>query len=219
MAFHNIIAIQYEDGLIFEPESISMQTIIEDANYEGKRVKINCSLGVMNKELTIDIGFGDIIVPKPQEMSFPVLLENLPVPEIICYSKESVIAEKFQAMIKLSYINSRMKDFYDVYTLIKSHPFEGRMVQEAIEETFLNRETPITGEMIIFSDSFKNDINKSTQWNTFMKRIELPQELYFIEILKALESFFKPIWDKSCKKDEFLQYWNHESLIWAKTNS
>jgi hypothetical protein len=74
LAFNEITAIQVDDGLLFEPESLSVQTIIEDADYEGKRVTINCSLGVMKKALTIDIGFGDIIVPRPQETSFPVLL-------------------------------------------------------------------------------------------------------------------------------------------------
>jgi predicted nucleotidyltransferase component of viral defense system len=219
LAFNEITAIQVEDGLIFEPESVSVQTIIEDADYEGKRVSLNCSLGVMKKALTIDIGFGDIIVPRPQGMSFPVLLDTLPVPEIICYSKESVIAKKFQAMIKLACVNSRMKDFFDIYTLIKNHPFEGRKVQEAIEETFLHRETPIAGDMIIFTEAFKNDPSKSTQWNAFVKRIELPKQLSFTEVLNAMEKFLSPIWDKSCKKDEFLLYWKPEFQDWVNHNS
>jgi predicted nucleotidyltransferase component of viral defense system len=217
LAFNEIAAIQVEDGLVFEPESASAQTIIEAADYEGKRVSLNCSLGVMKKTLTIDIGFGDIIIPRPQGMSFPVLLDTLPVPEVICYSKESVIAEKFQAMIKLAYVNSRIKDFFDIYTLIKNHPFEGRKVQEAIEETFLHRETPITGDMIIFTEAFKNDPSKSAKWNVFVKRIELPQQLSFTDVLTAMEKFLAPIWDKSCKKDEFLLYWKPEAQKWVKS--
>jgi hypothetical protein len=72
--------------------------------------------------------------------------------------------------------------------------------------------------MIIFSEAFKNDPSKSAQWNAFIKRIELPQQLSFTEVLTAMKKFLTPIWEKSCKKDEFLEYWNPESQEWVKSS-
>lgn len=121
-----------EDGIVFHTDQIVSEIIKEDAEYEGVRIKIPCSLGQMREVLQLDIGFGDVIVPSPQTIDFPVLLSNMERPEILVYTNDSVISEKFEAMISLSLANSRMKDFFDIYTLARTTPFEGLRLYEAV---------------------------------------------------------------------------------------
>lgn len=106
-------------------------------------------LGQARKRLQIDIGFGDIIIPKAKLMEFPTLLEEKP-PRVKVYSIESIIFEKFEAMVKLAMANSRMKDFYDVCALSISHNFRGRRLKKAIETTFQKRKTPIPYNSLVF---------------------------------------------------------------------
>lgn len=114
--FKTIAGLSYDDGVYFDSSSISSERIIEDTDYEGMRVKITAGLGKAKKILKFDIGFGDTVWPEPGFIEFPALLEEEP-PKIKAYSIESVIAEKFEIMLKLEMINSRMKDFYDIYNL------------------------------------------------------------------------------------------------------
>ena len=217
-AFVRIASKPCDDGLVFEPGAVKVETIAKDTEYKGKRITIPCSLDVMRKNLIIDLGFGDVIIPRPQEMSYPVLINENPEPNLYCYSMESVIAEKFHAMVKLAYLNSRLKDFYDIYNLVRAYDFEGRVVQEAIEETFSKRKTPIKGELKVFEDAFQTDQDKLAQWNAFLRRIGRADELGLQEVLIWLEQFLVPIWHKSCKKDEFLEYWLYEHGQWVKSN-
>ena len=114
------------------------------------RTGIACFLGMSWKRLSIDIGFGDAVVPGPTDIVYPVLLDTEPPPLIKAYSLESAIAEKFEAMIRLSFINSRMKDFYDICTLSMRHEFEGLVLQEAILETLRRRGTPYERDLASF---------------------------------------------------------------------
>lgn len=114
--FSEICAIDGFDGVSFDAENIEVQRIREDEDYQGVRVLVGCHLGKAFKVLQIDIGIGDVVIPRPQEMRYPVILE-MESPHIWVYSTESVIAEKFEAMISLAQVNSRMKDFYDIYML------------------------------------------------------------------------------------------------------
>lgn len=114
------------DGVVFLVEEMTTERIKEDADYEGVRIKVTALLGRIRKVLQFDIGFGDVVVPKPQLIEYPVLLD-MEMPRVQAYSKESVISEKFEAMISLSVMNSRMKDFYDIYTLLASEDYNGRV--------------------------------------------------------------------------------------------
>ncbi|WP_336623595.1 nucleotidyl transferase AbiEii/AbiGii toxin family protein [Mesobacillus stamsii] len=142
--------------MVFDLKGITAERIKEDAVYEGVRVKIPASLGRMKKQLQLDIGFGDVIVPKPQNLQFPVLL-NMTPPEIQVYSTESVIAEKFETMISLWIVNSRIKDFYDIYTLSSTRDFDGRIVWEAVFETFQRRGTQLEREHPVFLPIFAEE--------------------------------------------------------------
>ena len=106
------------DGITFDISSISGERIKEDADYEGVRARFPAFLGNARVVIQIDIGFGDIIVPGPVEIEYPVIL-NLPKPHLKGYTRESAIAEKFQAMLALGIVNSRMKDFFDIWLLAR----------------------------------------------------------------------------------------------------
>lgn len=118
--FSEIIRQDYQaDGVTFDERSMTTETINKDGDYKGTRINLMAYLGTTSQKIQIDIGFGDTIVPGPTLMDYPVILD-LAVPKIYTYSIESTIAEKFEAMISLGRINTRMKDFYDVYHLLRN---------------------------------------------------------------------------------------------------
>jgi len=113
------------DGMSFNPETVRGVRITEDAEYGGVRVRVRGGLGNARVSLQVDIGFGDVIVPRPGKVVYPVLLD-FPPPELNGYTMESTIAEKFQAMVRLGVLNSRMKDFYDIWWLSRNFDFGGK---------------------------------------------------------------------------------------------
>lgn len=127
------------DGVVFQLHEMTTERIKEDADYEGVRIKVTALLGRIRKSLQFDIGFGDVVVPRPQLIEYPVLL-NMASPQLQAYSKESIISEKFDAMITLSVMNSRMKDFYDIYTLLTTNDVMTGVVQflEPVYQSILN---------------------------------------------------------------------------------
>lgn len=130
------------DGLAFHAETVVAERITEDADYEGVRIRFKGNLGNAVISMQIDVGFGDIVYPEPIDIDLPSMLE-FPKAHLLCYSKESAIAEKFQAMIFLSDANSRMKDFFDIYTLSRQFDFNGIVLGEAVRLTFENRGTEL----------------------------------------------------------------------------
>ena len=161
-AFAEILKVEFDDGLNFNIDDIKSEIIKEDADYEGIRLNIGCKLGKVEKKIQIDIGYGDKVYPSIQYGKGPSLLDD-EIDDIATYSIETVIAEKFEAMIKLSYINSRMKAFYDIYNIINSYDIEGENIRKAIKITLENRETTIDTEIIIFKEDFYNSIEKQNQ--------------------------------------------------------
>jgi predicted nucleotidyltransferase component of viral defense system len=149
--FAEICEIPIDDAVRYDVDSISAERIKENTDYEGIRIKVTGYLDKSRHILQFDIGFGDVIVPKPIEIDYPSLL-NMERPKLKAYSLESVVAEKFEAMIYLAEANSRMKDFYDVYTLCKAFNYEGRVLYEAIYQTFIRRATPLTRTPTVFSE-------------------------------------------------------------------
>ncbi len=158
-----------DDGLIFDTEKISGKQITEGANYQGVQVTLPAYLGTARIPIRIDVGFGDQLVPGPVAMSFPTLL-NSPSPELLAYSRESAIAEKFQAMVFLEETNSRIKDFYDIWLLATHSEFDGLILSEAIEGTFRWRGTALELNPVAFDHSFTKDSQKQTQWAKFVTR-------------------------------------------------
>lgn len=147
------IETEFPDGLVFDIENITAEDITEDAEYLGVRIRIPVNLGTAVLKVQLDIGFGDAVYPAPKKQSIPVLLD-FPAPGLLCYSKESSIAEKFEAMIKLGKLNSRMKDFYDIWMLASQFDFNGEQLRNAIAWTFEKREVEIPENIMAFSPEF-----------------------------------------------------------------
>lgn len=130
------------DGLVFDPETVRGQRIKEDADYEGVRVKFVGFLERSRIPMQIDIGFGDIVYPRPRIFDYPVILD-LPKPHLKGYPLESVVSEKFETMVKLGLLNSRMKDFYDIWLMMLRFDFDGLNLTEALKRTFEHRKTEL----------------------------------------------------------------------------
>ncbi len=162
-----------EDGLVFAPESVQAEEIREDNLYQGVRVTLLARLGKAKVPLQVDIGFGDAVTPKPVQTSYPTLLD-FPAPRLAMYPRETVVAEKFEAMVKLGLANSRMKDFYDIWALSRDFDFDGGVLAAAIQATFKRRKTSLTATMpLALTSEFSNDPLKQTQWKAFVRRSRL----------------------------------------------
>jgi hypothetical protein len=188
----DIISVNAEpDGLTFNIESIKAKRIKEDADYEGVRVRFIGTLDNARVHMQIDIGFDDIVHPEPVESEFPTILDS-PVPRLLCYSRESAIAEKFEAMVKLGQLNSRMKDFYDIWLLSRQFDFNGKELSEAIRLTLEHRGTDIPEIITAFTKGFIEE--KQVQWKAFHKRLAQDHvPIDFNDIVESVEAFLGPI--------------------------
>ncbi|MBN2064375.1 MAG: nucleotidyl transferase AbiEii/AbiGii toxin family protein [Sedimentisphaerales bacterium] len=162
-----------EDGLSFDSESIQTQDIRDDQEYHGIRTRFIGYLNTARIALQIDIGFGDAIIPWPDKIEYPTLLD-LPAPKIKAYHPATVIAEKINAMVVLGYMNSRMKDFYDVYILLSNMEIDDKLLWLAIKATFDRRKTAMPEQMpVAFTGEFLEDTGKQKQWFAFLNRSKL----------------------------------------------
>jgi hypothetical protein len=167
------------DALVFDADSVAGIVIKEDADYAGVRVTFRGSLQNMPLPMQIDVGFGDVVFPGATMMVYPTILDQA-APQLRGYSRETAIAEKFEAMVKLGLLNSRLKDFYDIWLLSRQFAFDGASLATAIEKTFVHRGTPVTVEPTAFSAAFATNVSKVAQWRAFLRKSGLdnaPQEL------------------------------------------
>ncbi len=211
--FRRISEIQCDDGVIFIPSSITSERITEDADYEGIRLKIEVTLEQARKRLQIDIGFGDVIIPEATLIEFPSLLDD--PPKVKIYSVESVISEKFDAMVKLAMVNSRMKDFYDVYFLSSSHNFRSNELKKAIETTFQRRQTPMPENPLVFRPEFYRDKERQRKWASFLRKSRLHNvNQKFSEVMQEITTFLEPIVRSINEKSEITKSWIAKEGIW-----
>jgi hypothetical protein len=196
-----------KDGIVFHKDTVTATRITEDADYKGIRVLLRGNLSSIRLSLQIDIGFGDVIIPKPGRFKYPVLLD-FPPPEMNGYTIESTVAEKFQAMVKLGLLNSRMKDFYDIWFLSRRFDFKGETLIEAIEKTFEKRNTPLTSEPTIFNSTFMKDHTKQAQWLGFKKKTKLTDApTSFEDVAGGIKMFLQPIVVSMINKQTFRFFW------------
>jgi hypothetical protein len=163
------------DGIEFNQASIEVSRIKEDADYEGVRVRFHATLARAHIPMQLDIGFGDIITPGPTEIEYPTLL-NFPAPLLRAYPKETVVAEKLEALTALGILNSRVKDYYDLALLSRMYPFEGERLAEAIVATFHHRGTTVEAEPIGLTDAYYNDAARALKWRAFVRRSRFGEE-------------------------------------------
>lgn len=196
------------DGLVFDPDSVNGARIREDAEYEGVRIMLRANLTNARLRVQIDVGFGDIVSPGPEAVEVPVLLGFRPA-RLQAYPKETVIAEKCQAMILLGEANTRMKDFYDVWALASRHAFEGQCLSTALAATFARRRTPLPSEVPrAFTSEFTENPLKQRQWVAFLERAGIPGPWPSLsEVAGLLAHFLMPPLRAANTGEAFEQNW------------
>lgn len=199
-----------EDGLLFDPDSVRVVEIREEQQYQGQRVTVTTYLEKARINLQIDIGFGDAITPEAKLMHYPTLLD-LPAPRIRVYPRETVVAEKLQAMIALGIFNSRMKDFYDIWIMSGQFSFHGAVLVEAVRATFDRRKTPLPGDLpIALSATFAEDSDKTTQWKAFIRKNRLETwDISLTQVIAELRTFLWPVLVAATAKETFAQGWDN----------
>ncbi|MFH1037489.1 MAG: nucleotidyl transferase AbiEii/AbiGii toxin family protein [PVC group bacterium] len=182
-----------DDGVEFLPGTVLAELIREEQEYGGTRVTFQAKLGSARIHLRVDIGYGDAVTPEPVVEKFPTLLD-MPAPVLRMYPAEAVIAEKYQTLVDLGMTNSRMKDFYDLWTLARDFAFDGSKLASAITSTFKRRQTPIPEkEPVALSDEFIRDDLKRTQWRAFLRKGPFKvTEDDLGKVINALREFLMP---------------------------
>lgn len=170
-AFHAVCSAEVEpDGLTFHADSIRVDPIRDRQEYGGIRVTLLAMLGTARIPLQVDIGIGDAVTPDARMATFPTLLD-FPAPRVRAYPAETVVAEKFHAIVELGIANTRMKDFFDVWLLSATHRFDGATLAAAIAATFVRRGTPLPEHApLALTDQFAQDPAKQAQWRAFVER-------------------------------------------------
>lgn len=169
--FAEICATVGEDGVVFDAKGLVVDRIRDELEYGGLRLRTTAEIGGARVPVSIDIGFGDAIEPGLEELDYPVLLDS-PAPHLRAYALETVIAEKFQAMVMLGRANTRMKDFYDVWLLSRTYDFADDRLARAVAATFARRGTPIPADLPdALTPAFVDDPAKQQQWAAFVRGI------------------------------------------------
>ena len=207
--FGDVIAQTVEDdGLVFDPASIQITKIKAEQEYEGLRVNFLARLERARISLQVDIGFGDAIVPAPQEIEYPGILD-FPKATLRAYPRETVVAEKFEALVKLGMVNTRMKDFYDLWTLALEFEFSGPLLCKAIEATFAKRNTELPATVpLALTEDFFGDSKKTKQWSAFVGKSGLNfQYAEFASIIVVLKKFLLPPLKAIRESKPFEMHW------------
>lgn len=184
-----------EDGVTFDSDSIETGEIAVTKDYHGVRLSLFAHLDTAQQRISMDIGFGDVITPFPQQLAFPALIDTVPVTNVLAYSLETVVAEKFQAMISLSLGNSHMKDFFDVYQILTRQDIDPEILGEAIKATFANRDTKYVDNHPLFTEDFFADTNRTLYWEGFLRRIKFGESLPFDTVGILIKDKLQPYWE------------------------
>lgn len=191
--FRSICRIEVEDGIVFQPDSVKAAEIRKEANYAGVRLTLMGLLDSARCPIQVDVGFGDAVVPGPEEVRYPIILPGMPEPQLRVYPRYTVVAEKLEALTSLGMLNSRMKDFFDLWILAKHADFDGSLLTQAVAATFERRRTvfPI-GPPIGLSDEFINDAQKEKQWLAFLRKNAL-DSMPLATVINDLRIFLLPV--------------------------
>lgn len=195
------------DGIEFNRVSIEVSRIKEDADYEGVRVQFHATLARARIPMQLDIGFGDVITPRPTEIEYPTLL-NFPAPVLQAYPRETVVAEKLEALTTLGLLNSRIKDYYDLAILSRMYPFEGERLAEAISATFRHRGTTIEAEPIGLTRAYCDDPARTLQWRAFVRRSRFEEAAVDLtHLVEEIRLFALPVLSVVASENLFAFRW------------
>ena len=172
--FQNICEIVVEDGILFDPGSVKGGEIRKEAGYGGVRIDLLATLDGARVPLQVDIGFGDAVTPGPESVTYPVLLDDFPAPQLRAYPKCTVVAEKLHAICLLGMANTRMKDYFDLQVLLSEDELDAEQLHRAIRRTFERRKSAVpTAVPAGLSETFADDRVKEAQWGAFLKKNRL----------------------------------------------
>lgn len=172
-----ICGVAVDDGMEYDPASITIEEIREDARYGGLRVRLLGRLGNARCTVQLDVGYGDAVTPGPEEVVYPTLLDDQPPPRLRVYPRASVVAEKLEAIVSLGMANTRMKDYFDLRALAHEGVLDAQLLGDAIAATFQRRGTAVPVEVPLgLSDEFAHDAAKRAQWKAFLgkNRLDAP---------------------------------------------
>ncbi len=202
-----------EDGLLFDPRTLTDEEIRENQAYNGIRFRIKGTLGNARISIQIDMGFGDVVSPAPFWIEYPTILDT-EKPKLKAYTLESAIAEKYQAMIDLDLANSRMKDFYDIWFLSKNRSFDGEQLKNAVQKTFHRRKTDLPDELpLALSTAFSTNDDKINQWKAFISKLPKSSETSELNtIIKQIQKFLWPVSQAVLNQQKFNKKWSSDNL-------
>ncbi|MCL5266967.1 MAG: nucleotidyl transferase AbiEii/AbiGii toxin family protein [Bacteroidetes bacterium] len=213
--FSEIVKSEFPDGVQFVSESIKVEVIGELAEYNGLRVKIEGRIGTTRNVIQVDIGFGDIVKPEPATMDYPTILSDDKV-AVLAYSRESIIAEKFEAIVKLGDFNSRMKDFYDIVFLSDHFDFEESALAEALKSTFDQRQTSISDANKLLETGVGNPGDFERLWDAFRKRTKVASDLSFEAAFRRIQKFLGPVVSSIEKDHPSKSKWSSAHAAWVR---
>lgn len=209
--FRKVCQVETEDGLQFLAETIKGELIRADEEYQGVRVTLTAMLERARIPLQVDVGFGDAVTPVAEEIELNTILD-FPAARVRGYPKETVVAEKFEAMVKLGLGNGRMKDFWDVRYLVKELEFDGTLLQKAVRNTFANRQTELPTTLpTALTDEFARNALKISLWKAFIDRNKIKIETDFKLVIESLRDFFTPIIEMEAQNTVLTQIWTPQN--------
>ena len=215
--FEEICAVELaEDGIVFDPASIRVEPVREEDRYQGARLTLTADLAGARIAVQVDIGFGDHVYPAPRRRGFPGLLPNLPAADILMYPSETVVAEKFEAMLRFGETMTRLKDYYDIWLTTRTFGFDRGTLVEAISGTLNRRETAAPTEIpFVLSQGFADLPEKQAIWAAFLRRNPpaLPPPP-LAEVLRDLRSFFGPVIDGLQTREAAHGAWSVARSAW-----
>ncbi|MDR1017889.1 MAG: nucleotidyl transferase AbiEii/AbiGii toxin family protein [Lachnospiraceae bacterium] len=210
--FTEILSIEVYDALFFDLSSLYITSITEFKEYHGINISITTFLEKTKIPVSIDIGFDDVIHPERVLMDFPVLLD-MDTPKIYAYSIYSVIAEKFEAFVSIGLINSRYKDYYDIYIIANKFNLNGHLLKEAIIETFNHRNTQLN-DIATFDENFISDSMQNKRWNAFIKKKKAIENIFFAEAMNIIMKLLMPVVQSIYNNKAFNKNWIAENKNW-----
>ena len=208
--FQEVAQLEVEDdGLEFLPETVQVARIRDDNEYGGIRTNMRAVLGSARISVQVDVGFGDVVTPDPDVVTYPTLLDA-PAPRLRCYPRETVVAEKYQAMVHLGIGNSRMKDYYDIWVLANHFDFDGNTLAEAIARTFERRTTTLPAKVPQgLGIEFKGDVVKANQWRAFVRKgMLVHNQLALEDVCDFIAEFLLPPTKAIVKHGRFKEFWS-----------
>jgi len=197
-----------DDGVVFDATSLKVAPIREDQAYGGVRVALVAHIASAVVRLQIDVGFGDAITPAASQAVFPPLLD-FPAPHLLVCPRETVVAEKLEAVVQLGMANSRMKDFYDIVILSTSFEFDGQLLVDAIRATFKRRGTLIPKQRpVALTPAFTEDTNKMLQWKAFVQKSGIERTAELASIVASVAAFIDEPLAVATTTEPFAKHWS-----------